>query len=143
MRSRLRSTALIAAWFDTLAPAQRELARALRDAVNGAGVALDESVKWGNLVFSLQRTHVVAIVAYRDHVDLQVFNGAALQPSHPGLGGGGKPLRRLRFVLGAAVDAAAVGALVRDSAALVEASGARGRPPGGPPGGTDPGDQNA
>lgn len=121
MRSRLRSAALTEAWFDNLGPAQRELARKLREAITGVGAPLDATVKWGNLVFSLHRTHAVAIAAYREHVNLQVFNGAALRRHHPGLLGGGKQLRHLRFALGAPVDTEAVRDLVRDSVAALEA----------------------
>ncbi len=114
MRSMLRSSALIEAWFDTLSPAHREVARALREAVLGADPNLEQAIKWGNLVFSVQRTHALAIVAYKEHVNLQVFNGARLLDRHPELGGGGKALRHLRFRLGLPVDVAAVRELARD-----------------------------
>lgn len=130
MRSMLRSGALIEAWFDTLAPAQAELARHLREVVLDTEPALVQSVKWGNLVFSLQRDHLLAIIAYRDHVNLQVFNGARLLAQHPELSGSGKGLRHLRLPLGQPPPGDLVRRLVADAAAEMRASGPS-RPPRG------------
>jgi hypothetical protein len=113
----LRSSALIEAWFDTLTPVQRELARGLREAILAAAPALEVSIKWGNLVFSVQRTHALAIVVYREHIDLQVFNGVHLAARHPALAGSGKTLRHLRLRLGLPLDADYVQELVRDCVA--------------------------
>jgi hypothetical protein len=123
MRSMLRSGALIEAWFDTLLAPQRELARRVRDAVLAAEPSLHQAIKWGNLVFSLQRRHALAIVVYKDHVNLQVFNGARLVDRHPALQGSGESLRHLRLRLGEAPDAAALGALVADCVAEMRAAG--------------------
>ncbi len=123
MRTMLRSGALIEAWFDSLAPAQAELARHLREVVLDAEPGLVPAVKWGNLVFSLQRDHLLAIVAYRDHLNLQVFNGARLLARHPGLSGSGKGLRHLRLALGAPLPGDRVRRLVADAAADLRMAG--------------------
>ena len=123
MRSMLRSGALIEAWFDTLQPAPRELARHLREAILAAEPTLEASIKWGNLVFSLKRDHALAIVVYRDHVNLQVFNGAKLLGRHPELAGTGKGLRHLRLVPGAPPPADVVGRLVADCVDELRRSG--------------------
>jgi hypothetical protein len=57
---------------------------------------LSLSVKWGNLVFSREGTHVVAIVTHKDSAHLQVFGGMALTDQFPELEGHGKGLRYLR-----------------------------------------------
>jgi hypothetical protein len=97
MRTMLRSTALVDAWFDMLPPEQQDTAHALRDAVMAAAPGLTLSVKWGNLVFSHEGTHIVAIVTHKDSAHLQVFNGMALTQQFPELEGHGKGLRYLRM----------------------------------------------
>jgi uncharacterized protein YdhG (YjbR/CyaY superfamily) len=113
MRSALQSAALIEAWFDTLKPEQAETARALQVAVLAAEPALAQSIKWGNLVFSLAGRHAVAIVIHKDHANLQVFNGALLAVQYPALEGTGKGLRHLRLGYRQPIDALLVGAVVR------------------------------
>jgi uncharacterized protein YdhG (YjbR/CyaY superfamily) len=97
MRTMLRSGALVDAWFDMLQPDQKDTAHALRDAVMAAAPDLTLSVKWGNLVFSREGTHIVAIVTHKDSAHLQVFNGMALTDQFPELEGHGKGLRYLRL----------------------------------------------
>ena len=113
MRSIVRTAALVEAWFDTLAVEQRTTALALRAAVIGAEPALGLSVTWGNLVFSHAGAHALAIVCHRDHANLQVFNGAALQRDHHMLDGTGKHMRHLRCRYGQPVDPEVVAALAR------------------------------
>ena len=96
MRTMLRSIALVDAWFDMLPPEQQETTHTLRDAVMAAAPDLTLSVKWGNLVFSREGTHVVAIVTHKDSAHLQVFNGIVLIERFPELEGHGKGLRYLR-----------------------------------------------
>lgn len=97
MRTILRPAALIETWFDTLRADQQELARALRQRISAAAPDLAVSVKWGNLMFTYDGSHAVAIVMHRDHANLQVFNGALLVDRFPELEGTGKGMRHLRF----------------------------------------------
>lgn len=97
MRTILRPAALIETWFDTLRADQQELARALRQRISAAAPDLAVSVKWGNLMFTYEGSHAVAIVMHRDHANLQVFNGALLVDRFPELEGTGKGMRHLRF----------------------------------------------
>lgn len=117
MRTPVRPAALVESWFDLLPDAQRPLARELQALVAAAEPRLSQTVKWGNLVFMLAGTNLVAIVPHKGHVNLQFFNGAALAPQWPQLEGTGKGLRHLKCRTGQPVDAALVGALVRDSVA--------------------------
>ena len=97
MRSILRPAALIETWFDTLRPEQKDMARRLRELVSSASPHLVSSVKWGNLMFTHDGTHAVAIVMHKDHANLQIFNGALLAERFPELEGTGKGVRHLRF----------------------------------------------
>ena len=120
MRSMLQSAALIDAWFDTLRPDERELSRELRQAVMAAEPALAQSIKWGNLMFTLGGRHALAIVIHKDHANLQVFNGVALLAAFPALEGAGKGMRHLRLRYRQPVDTVLVAALAH---ACVETMG--------------------
>jgi hypothetical protein len=113
MRGTVRPNALVAAYFDTLSPEQRETAQALQRTVLAAAPDLTQTVKWGNLVFTVNRQNLLAIVAYKGHVNLQFFNGAALARDFPQLEGTGKGLRHLKCRCRQPVDIALVSTLVR------------------------------
>jgi hypothetical protein len=113
VRSALQSAALIDAWFDTLREPQREIAALLRGLILAEEPSLEVSIKWGNLVFSHRRTHALAIVVHKDHVNLQVFNGRALAGQFPMLEGTGKGLRHVKLRPGQPVDVPALRTLVR------------------------------
>jgi len=112
MRSMLHSAALIDAWFDTLQPLQRETAEALRACVRATAPGLVESIKWGNLVFTQAGRHALAIVTYREHANLQVFNGALLAGRFPTLEGTGRGVRHLKLRYRQPVDVEHVAAVV-------------------------------
>lgn len=122
MRSILRPAALIETWFDTLRPEQRDMARILRDLVTRESPELVASVKWGNLMFTHEGTHAVAIVMHKDHANLQIFNGAQLVEQFPELEGTGKGMRHVRFRYRLPVDEDLVRELVRACVALMELS---------------------
>lgn len=121
MRTIIRPAALLGAWFDTLREDQRETAQALREAVLAAEPGLEQSIKWGNLVFSHGGTHALAIVIHKDHANLQVFNGAALRERFPMLEGTGRGLRHLRLRYRQPVDSGLVEVLVKASVGLMDA----------------------
>jgi hypothetical protein len=100
---------------------QRPLARELQSAVLGAEPRLTQTVKWGNLVFMLAGTNLLAIVPHKLHVNLQLFNGAEIAAQWPQLEGSGKGLRHLKCRYGAPLDVPLVGALVRDAVTEAEA----------------------
>jgi uncharacterized protein YdhG (YjbR/CyaY superfamily) len=112
MRSMLHSAAIVDAWFDTLQPAQRETAEALRACVRTTAPELTESIKWGNLVFSLAGRHALAILVHREHANLQVFNGALLAGQFPALEGAGRGMRHLKLRYRQPVDVERVAAVV-------------------------------
>jgi hypothetical protein len=112
MRSPLHSAALIETWFDTLAPTQEAVARELQRLVLEAAPQLAQAIKWGNLLFVHERAHALAIVAHKDHCNLQVFGGGRLAAQFPALEGSGKDMRHLKVRHGQPVDAALVRAVV-------------------------------
>jgi hypothetical protein len=120
MRSILRPAALIETWFDTLRPEQKDMARRLRELVVSTAPGLASSVKWGNLMFTHEGTHAVAIVMHKDHANLQIFNGAALVDRYPELEGSGKGVRHLRFRYRYPVDEELVREVVRACVELME-----------------------
>ncbi len=122
MRSIGRPAALVQAWLDTLRPEQQQAALALNAATLAAEPALTRAVKWGNLVFMHHGVHAVAVVVHRDHVNLQVFNGALLAPDFPALEGAGKGVRHLKFRYAQAPDVALVQAVVRASVEQLSAA---------------------
>lgn len=122
MRSILRPAALIETWFDTLRPEQKDLARRLRELVTSAAPELQSSVKWGNLMFTHEGTHAVAIVMHKDHANLQIFNGAALVDRFPELEGTGRGVRHLRFRYRYPVDEELVRQAVQACVELMEQS---------------------
>jgi len=121
MRSILRPAALIETWFDTLRPEQKDMARRLRELVVAASPELASSVKWGNLMFTHEGTHAVAIVMHKDHANLQIFNGAALADRFPELEGSGRGVRHLRFRYRYPVDEVLVREVVQACVEMMEA----------------------
>lgn len=118
MRHLVRSSALVANYFDTLTPAQAGIAKALQQAVLTAAPDLDQVVKWGNLTFMHEGRNLLAIAAHKAHVNLQVFGGAELAHRFPQLEGVGKGMRQLKQRQGQAVDDALIGDVVLACVAL-------------------------
>lgn len=115
MRHLVRPAALVAAYYDTLTPAQQNAAKAVQRALTDAVPALEPSVKWGNLTFSMQGRNAMAIVIHKAHLNLQVFNGAALEQQFPELEGAGRGMRHLKLRYGHPLDAQRLGALAQAS----------------------------
>lgn len=118
MRHLVRPGALVATYFDTLAPAQSATARALQQAVLAAAPNLEQTVKWGNLTFITEGRNLLAIVAHKAHAHLQVFNGALLGHEFPQLEGVGKGIRHLKVRYSQPVNIELVQSVVRASVAL-------------------------
>ena len=120
MRSNLRSSALIETWFDLLSAQQRDLARATHAAVLAAHPSFAPTIKWGNLVYMHGGSNLLALMPHKSHLNLQVFNGAALAERFPQLEGTGKGLRHLKMRYGQEPDPDLVAALVNASVEIAE-----------------------
>ena len=91
----------------------------LRKIVRGAGPGLTEEWKWGTGVWS-QKGNVVAIGAFKDHLKLNFFKGAALDDPHGLFNAGldGKAARAIDLFEGDKVNASALADLIRAAVAL-------------------------
>ncbi len=96
MRRPLQSPALINAFYDSLRPEQRDTAQAMHRAILAAAPHLRPEVKWGNLCFMNDGDNVMAIVLYKMHAHLQVFNGVMLLSEFPELDGAGRGMRHIK-----------------------------------------------
>jgi len=108
--------ALIDEWPDP----QRSIARRLRQVILEAEPELSESVKWRSPTYALER-NLCNIMCHRHHVNLQLFDGAALPDPQGRLRGTGKSMRHLSYGSMDEVDVQTVADLVRRAAALQKA----------------------
>ena len=97
MRRPLQSPALINAFYDSLRPEQRDTAQAMQKAIQTVAPHLRPEVKWGNLCFMNDNDNVMAIVLYKMHAHLQIFNGIQLVADFPELDGAGRGMRHIKF----------------------------------------------
>lgn len=99
----------------------KQLAK-LREWIRAADPKLEESWKWGTPVFA-RGGNVLAIGAFKDHVKVNFFDGAAL-PDPKRLFNAGLDAKRTRAIdlhEGESLDRAAFTALVRAAVAAVAA----------------------
>jgi hypothetical protein len=106
MRNLHRPEQVIENWFDIMSEPGQALAREAHAAVMAAQPRLFASIKWGQLVYAWAGVHVMALAAYRGHLHLQLFHGAALQYELPALRGRGRGLRFLELRHGQPLDTA-------------------------------------
>jgi uncharacterized protein YdhG (YjbR/CyaY superfamily) len=118
MRHLVRPAALVANYFDTLVPAQAATAAAIQQAVLAAAPGLEQTVRWGNLMFLHRGTSLIALVLHKGQAHLQVFNGAGLTERFPQLEGVGRGMRFLKFRYRMPVDADLIGSVVGAALAL-------------------------
>ncbi|HEY2976413.1 MAG TPA: DUF1801 domain-containing protein, partial [Burkholderiaceae bacterium] len=65
-------------------------------------------------------SNLLALMPHKSHLNLQVFNGAALAERFPQLEGTGKGLRHLKMRYGQEVDPDLIAALVNASVEIAE-----------------------
>lgn len=97
MRRPLQSPALINAFYDSLPPEQRDTAQAMQKAIAAVAPHLRPEVKWGNLCFMNDNDNIMAIVLYKMHAHLQIFNGVQLVADFAELDGAGRGMRHVKF----------------------------------------------
>ena len=96
-------------------PDLQALVRTIDGWIRQAVPGLDCSLKWGQLTYH-HRGNVCALAVHARHVNLQLWNGAALDDPLGLLEGSGKSMHHVSFRDGARPDADAVIALVRQAA---------------------------
>ena len=75
---------------------QRGIGRSLREIVLDAGDRLQEQIKWGAPTF-VGTKNVCNLICHKDHVNLQLFEGARLEDPEGVLEGTGKSMRHIKF----------------------------------------------
>jgi len=111
--------AAISAYIDGLNDWRGELLVRLRQLIKEAEPTLRETWKWSTPVWS-HSGNVVAAGAFKDHVKLNFFQGAALTDPRKLFNAGldAKATRAIDFAAGSKVDEAALKSLIRQAAEL-------------------------
>lgn len=101
-------------YINTIPDDQRDLVKATRDAVIYALPELKETIKWNNLFFVYPPSeNVAAIVAHKDHINLQFAKGNELDDPRGKLEGDGKQMRHIKIYSEDDIDGDYWGALLR------------------------------
>ena len=105
-----------------LPAAQRTTVVRLRNAVLKARPSLTQDMNpWGYLTLSTpEAKHAFALIPHKQHVNLQIANGAKIAPKVPQLEGTGKNMRHIKFPYDEPIDAKLVDQAVRLSLAAKE-----------------------
>jgi hypothetical protein len=101
-------------------PKLRKLVRSLDALIRKAAPDLVASLKWGNLTYHLDR-NVCAIIAHDGYVNLQIWDGSAIDDPHGLLEGTGKTMRHTKVIPDKPLNRRAVAAIVRAAAELARA----------------------
>ncbi len=99
---------------------QHALVRSLDALISKAAPDLTTSLKWGNLTYHAAKI-VCSVVSHRDHVNVQLWDGAKLDDPSGQLEGTGKGMRHLKIASEADLDAKVVAGLVKQAARLCSA----------------------
>lgn len=75
---------------------QKSIGRSVRRIILAAGDGLHEGIKWGSPTFFGTR-NVCNLICHKDHVNLQLFDGARLDDPEGVLEGTGKGMRHIKF----------------------------------------------
>ncbi|MGB8855134.1 MAG: DUF1801 domain-containing protein [Burkholderiales bacterium] len=94
---------------------QHELVRMLHLMIVKAVPNLDISLKWGNLTYHAEQ-NVCAVVAHKQHVNLQLWGGTSLNDPRGLLKGTGKTMRHVELLADAEIDWKYISGLVKQAA---------------------------
>lgn len=106
------------AYLGPLAPPAREMIVTLDSAIRSTGAPFDVAIKYGLLMYTLEgawRRWVVALDARKNSVSVRFLYGVLLDDPLGVLRPGSSVLMTWDFALGAAIDAEAVAAYVREA----------------------------
>lgn len=96
---------------------QQALVRALDAVISKAAPGLATSLKWGNLTYHGTK-NVCSLVSHRNHVNVQIWDGASLEDPSGLLAGTGKEMRHVTIASEADLDAKAIARFVEQAARL-------------------------
>lgn len=78
-------------------PDHYEIAVAIREIVLKLSPDIDESIKYGGIVFLHDKELTCGIFTYKNHVSLELSKGAEISDQHSVLEGSGKYRRHIKF----------------------------------------------
>ena len=91
-------------------PKLHQLVRSLDVLIRKADPDLVASLKWGNLTYHLNR-NVCAVIAHDGYVNLQIWDGSAIDDPHGLLVGTGKTMRHIKVMPDQLLNRRAVAAI--------------------------------
>ena len=115
------------AYIDALPPWQQAICREVRGLVHETDPEVAETIKRTNRPYFVLQGNICALLAARDHVDIFLYDGGIV-PDPEGIvtsGHDNKTARTVAVREGEAVDAAALGAMLRQIIANNRAGGWR------------------
>ena len=115
MRKAQQTRSLIAAWFDFLPPAEMPVAQAIHKTIRATVSDLNETIRQGNLLMSMNGEPLLAIAPARNQVHLLIFNGSDLEDELGPMEGVGRRQRVVKFPSGVPVEISTVERVARAS----------------------------
>ena len=115
MRKAQQTRSLIAAWFDFLAPTEAPVAQSIHKTIRATVSDLNETIRQGNLLMSMNGEPLLAIAPARNQVHLLIFNGSDLEDELGPMEGVGRRQRVVKFPSGVPVETSTVERVARAS----------------------------
>ena len=115
MRKVQQTRSLIAAWFDFLAPTEAPVAQTIHKTIRATVSDLNETIRQGNLLMSMNGEPLLAIAPARNQVHLLIFNGSDLEDELGPMEGVGRRQRVVKFPSGVPVEISTVERVARAS----------------------------
>ena len=115
MRKAQQTRSLIAAWFDFLAPTEAPVAQTIHKTIRATVSDLNETIRQGNLLMSMNGEPLLAIAPARNQVHLLIFNGSDLEDELGPMEGVGRRQRVVKFPSGVPVETSTVERVARAS----------------------------
>jgi hypothetical protein len=115
MRKAQQTRSLIAAWFDFLAPTEAPVAQTIHKTIRATVSDLNETIRQGNLLMSMNGEPLLAIAPARNQVHLLIFNGSDLEDELGPMEGVGRRQRVVKFPSGVPVEISTVERVARAS----------------------------
>lgn len=93
---------------------QKAAVKELNNIITEAAPTLNASIKWGNLTYHNDK-NICAIISHKNHINLQIWNGASLQDPNGMLKGTGKHMRHIKIEDKLNIDSIYIKNLVRQA----------------------------
>lgn len=117
-----KGTSSVKDWVAALDSEKRAIVEAIRRVVRDAVPALDEDIKWGRPVFSLDAKNIAYLTAAKAHITFGYFEGSELDDPNGLLEGSGKQMRSIKVRSAADVPSRALKAWTKQAVAQAKAA---------------------